>query len=115
MQADTDCELLELHGRAFRTCVKQHQVVHDIVRDYARAFVETLNLVGATTNRLSDVQQNYLNEEPVLKFLAEPWIQELSTASHNSSPFYSSGNKASSSRLGWLSRIASSPAATRHA
>eukprot|EP00971_Amphidinium_carterae_P294362 5844581-Amphidinium_carterae.2 len=83
MLADTDCELLELNGDVFRQCVKQHQVVLDIVRDYGEAFVETLNLIAAKESELelTDVQFDYLNEAPLEKFLANPWISDLSSMS----------------------------------
>mmetsp|Transcript_13175 Transcript_13175/g.24315 ORF Transcript_13175/g.24315 Transcript_13175/m.24315 type:complete len:736 (+) Transcript_13175:58-2265(+) len=69
MQADSDCQLLELSGTAFRRCAKQHRVVRSLVQDYAKAFIEALNAVASEP----DLQQSCLHEEPVLKFFSEPW------------------------------------------
>jgi len=77
MQVDSDCQLLEIHGEAFRRILTQHRVVRRLVQEYAKAFVEALNQVSMETSaiggQLTDLQDTYLHEEPVLKFFAEPW------------------------------------------
>mmetsp|Transcript_60786 Transcript_60786/g.144823 ORF Transcript_60786/g.144823 Transcript_60786/m.144823 type:complete len:785 (-) Transcript_60786:128-2482(-) len=85
MQADTDCDLLMLDAPRFRMCVRRHQMVIGLVQSYAQSYLEVLELAaaGGLANgaHLSDLQHRYPGEEPMMRFFAEPWIQDLS---HNS-------------------------------
>mmetsp|Transcript_31936 Transcript_31936/g.74772 ORF Transcript_31936/g.74772 Transcript_31936/m.74772 type:complete len:817 (+) Transcript_31936:95-2545(+) len=54
MNADEDCDLLDLCGSKFRKTITGHQYVATLVRQYAEAFVEDLNYI-ASHNDPADV------------------------------------------------------------
>jgi len=88
MQADADCDLLELIGAQFRTCLKRHHLVTGLVQQYAEAFVEVLNLAAQDnfSMPLSDLQAPYVTEgEPITKVLEPRFLKGFhhsKTATH---------------------------------
>mmetsp|Transcript_48789 Transcript_48789/g.115969 ORF Transcript_48789/g.115969 Transcript_48789/m.115969 type:complete len:832 (-) Transcript_48789:73-2568(-) len=83
MEADADCTILELKGDTFRKSIVRHHMVRSIVQHYAKAFLEVLNAAasGQMLVPFSDCQSCYVSQDPIIEFLALPWIQQVSRAS----------------------------------
>mmetsp|Transcript_10379 Transcript_10379/g.23455 ORF Transcript_10379/g.23455 Transcript_10379/m.23455 type:complete len:756 (-) Transcript_10379:57-2324(-) len=89
MQADADCHVINVVASSFRKMVLKHHMDVTMVQRYAKAFLEVLNMAqsGLLDEPLTDLQGSFLNEEPILKMLAEPWngVSHMSTMSSGAS------------------------------
>jgi len=90
MQADIDCECLEMNSIAFQDVVKRHHVEVVFVKRYAAAFVAALNFrLEDQEHPLHDMQADLLNDPGVARVLTvnAREADTQSTASSTSSAF----------------------------
>jgi len=94
MEADADCAILEIRGAAFRKNVIRHHMVGSIVQHYAKAFIQALNWTNDVTlnERLSDCQSSILTSGPIVEFLAQPWVQQVTAAKNSQRERVSGGD-----------------------
>jgi len=107
MVADADCDLLDVIGASFRKSVKQHHIMTNLVKQYAAAFIEVLNLAsaGCLEKPLSDLQESYILEGPLVKVLNEPELGLSSTGYAIPGLSYGGMKKSNSTNGGILSFV----------